>query len=175
MIKKLLLFSVLLVVSNILYAKEEILGAFGFKFNQILNINEEKKGVVREGGEIYLIKPENNIYPFNDFFAFVTPETKRIYKLIAQGTTDSEDNCNEEQEKLEAILVPKYGENFKDGLLQKLFFASLSGDNEVGVAIKESGRSIITFCSKNNKINIEYTDHLIEGEASKEKIKQSNL
>ena len=166
----LILASVLLApVSTALSAEEKITGAFGLKLGQILSsqmIETSELAFTYKGDDTYSFSPEKEFRSFSTYMVKITPKTRKIYSISAEGNIRSASACGKEQALIMAIIKKKYGEvNELSSLL-----SSLISWAEIKIITQGNRRSVGTRCSISDTLEIVYSDLKLADLAENERI-----
>ncbi len=142
---------------------EEIEGAFGIKFGQVFDPATTLGKVTSSSGEVlYALKvPTPNPF-FELYFVEITPKTKRIFQIWAQGKVPSLAEGKVRQDSLAKTLEAKY--QTKRGLLDS-DFARLLMQGEKTITVKTSRQLDGSFM-----LDLKYLDQKIKDEGRKEAV-----
>ena len=92
-----------------LAGSEAVTGAFGLSFGQVLDSSQrEQLGTEKNGGIEYRFTPDHPYQPLNEYSVFVTPGSRRVYKIQGVGNFHSMKSCRQSLSDLEAVLEEKY-------------------------------------------------------------------
>ena len=168
----LILASVLLApVSTSLSAEEKITGAFGVKLGQILSsqmIKTSELAFTDEGDDTYSFSPDKKFRSFSTYMIKITPKTRKIYSISAEGKIYSDPTCEEEQALIMAIIKKKYEEvNELSSLLSGLLSWA-----ELQIITQGNRRSVGTICRElsSDTLTIMYSDSKLAELAENERI-----
>ena len=147
-----------------------IKGAFGLYFGNKLDIDKYKKiSVEKSGGIKYQFAPSKPYGLLDKYYVFATPETHRIYKIVARGSFKSKSICKAELSNLEQALSTKYGKKIDD------ISSAVSGIPTIRIGKKP--RRIVAVClslfGKNNLI-LTYLDDNLNNKAKEENAETEN-
>ncbi len=141
-------------------AVSAIKGAFGVKLGDKYDTN---KGLGKSNlaGEIplYAFPPVKPYDKCDSYYVLITPETKIIYSILAQGEMGSNEACKSEQEVLMEQLTSKYGSTKERTSLQDV------------EKITQGDREVYTECtgSDDTTLRLVYTDHKLGKQAEEER------
>ena len=174
----LILASVLLApVSTSLSAAEKITGAFGVKLGQTLDsqpvdrISPNQTALLKLGQKLdyqfiqgkrskikytYIFYPNKRFRSFSNYIFSITPKTRKIYSISAEGKIRSDSACEKERALIMALLTKKYGEKNPYGPF-------ISQGSNRWVATKCSGLFDVT-------LSIKYWDSKLKELAENERI-----
>ena len=148
---------ILFCLVGISYSKNEnkIEGAFGYTLGNVLEIPEWYENA-------YTFELEKDFRLFKGGILWITPKTKRIYRIIVSGGVDYLSEGREEQRVLISLLNGKYGEKGKK-LFKDIGRISTMKKDNIRVIIGISG-------SHEFSVDIIYTDMELEKLAEEERI-----
>jgi hypothetical protein len=89
-------------------AVEKIEGAFGLKLGDVWH-PKEKPDMKYGGGEGYTFTPAQPNSAFSDYLVWITPESHRIFKIMAIGVAPDGKTAEARCAGIAAVLNEKYG------------------------------------------------------------------
>ena len=97
------------------YAKIE--GAFGEKLGDEFNPDSATDtNSLSDGTLIYEFSPPANFRSFDHYYVMITPQSHKIYGIVASGSFDNTDKARNEQAVVMEILKEKYGPEDAQGV-----------------------------------------------------------
>lgn len=108
-------------------ANEEIKGAFGMTLGDVLPEEDsrvtEAERFSRDSGLRYAFDADHPFGALDGYHVLVTPQTRIIYRIIAEGKFRSASRCEEELLALQEVLETKYGphdDNVADSMVRAM-------------------------------------------------------
>ena len=109
LVGQLFLFFIVMLSSPVWADDEPVTGAFGLSFGQVLDSSQlEQIATEKNGGIEYRFTPDHPYQPLSEYSVFVTPTSRRVYKIQAAGNFRSMKSCRRELSQLESVLDRKY-------------------------------------------------------------------
>lgn len=146
------------------FAVEDIKGAFGFEFGEIVDTSKLKIAQPNVGDPrtYYKVTPRIPVQFFSKYTISATPESKQLMAVIAEGDGQPVATCIEQQKAILQLLFTKYiSENRK---LEP-------EDLEIPMVAKD-GKKIIINCvgtPQSARLKVRYFDDALSELAMKEK------
>jgi plastocyanin len=143
-------------------AVSAIKGSFGVKLGERFDtLTAIGRANLKDGIPFYKFSPLNPYEKCDSYYVYITPTTKIIYSIVAQGEMKNDAACKHEQKVLMELLTKKYG--------------SIKGTSSLNTLhdverITQGDREIYTNCtgSDNATLRIVYTDHKLDKQAEEE-------
>ncbi len=141
-------------------AVSAIEGAFGVKLGKKFDTNKGLgKSNLTGKTPLYQFPP---VMPYDKcdlYYVLITPETKIIYSILAQGEMENNEACTRAQEVLMEQLTSKYGSTKEKTFLQDV------------EKITQGDRDVYTECtgSDSTTLRVVYTDHKLGKQAEEER------
>ena len=162
----LLILIVIVTLSSPALADDEpVTGAFGLSFGQVLDDSHlEQIATEKNGGVEYRYSPDHPYQPLSDYSVFVTPVSRRVYKIQAVGNFHSMKSCRRELSRLESVLDKKYEKTSHE-------ISERFGDIPE-IRFGKSGGKIRATCEgmfNSRKLVLVYTDTELQNEVAAEK------
>lgn len=134
--------------------KENIEGAFGLKFGDVF---EPKTAPVSYyNSAAYEFEPEKPSSSFTKYVVFITPNTRRIFRIMAIGQGSDSETAVKRSKALGALLHQKYG----DGV-QRQGAPIVQGEKrQILVSVGENKSA--------NEFRVIYQDTALQGQAVEE-------
>jgi len=145
-------------------AASRIEGAFGARIGDKFDVETAiGKSHMTDGTPLYKFTPINPYDKFDTYYILITPVTKIIYSIWAQGEMENDDACKHEQKVLMELLTGKYGST-KGTSYSNVFYDV--------ARITQGDRDIYTDCTESEKITLKviYIDHKLEKQAEEESL-----
>jgi hypothetical protein len=102
-------------------ATEKIEGGFGVKLGDFFDpLTATREGSKGDGGTAYFFAPVNPFRSLTSYHVAITPRTKKIFAILAEGEFKSLEEAKMEQAVIMALLTEKYGIEKEQGELEKL-------------------------------------------------------
>jgi len=142
-------------------AVSAIKGAFGVKLGDKFTLTAIGRENLTDGIPFYKFSPVNPYDKCDSYYVHITPTTKIIYSIVAQGEMKNDAACTNEQNVLMELLTKKYGST-----QGRSFFNALRDAERIA----QGDREIYIGCtgSDNTTLRIVYTDHKIGKQAEEE-------
>jgi len=138
--------------------------AFGKKLGDVFDITQGEETIMRGGEVSYDFKPINPAGNFNLYRVVITPKTRRIYSIIAQGNIGSGQDENDAINFIVDQLTKKYGpENTKEEQ-RRSNHIFINGDRQILLGTTGSNYPDVDL------IILVYKDNTLEKMAEKEKL-----
>jgi hypothetical protein len=143
-------------------AVSAIEGAFGVKLGENYDANKGLgKSNLADETSLYQFPPIKPYDKCDSYYVLITPETKIIYSILAQGEMESKKTCKREQKVLMEQLTSKYGST------KEKTFLSLQDLEK----ITQGDRDVYIECtgSDSTTLRVVYTDHKLGKQAEEER------
>jgi hypothetical protein len=145
-------------------AASRIEGAFGARIGDKFDVETAiGKSHMTDGTPLYKFTPINPYDKFDTYYILITPVTKIIYSIWAQGEMENDDACKHEQKVLMELLTGKYGST-KGTSYSNVFYDV--------ARITQGDRDIYTDCTESEKITLKVV--YIDAEEKTDEIKLIN-
>ena len=145
-------------------AESRIEGAFGARIGEKFDVETAiGKSHMRDGTPLYKFSPINPYDKFDTYYILITPVSKIIYSIWAQGEMENDDVCKHEQKVLMELLTEKYGSTKRTSSSNVFYDVA---------RITQGDRDIYTDCAESEKITLKvvYIDHRLEKQAEEESL-----
>jgi len=131
----------------------------GEKFDATKGLGKSSLADKKTLYEFISVKPYDKC---DSYYVLITPESKIIYSILAQGVMDSKKACKREQKILMDQLTSKYGATKEKTSLK------MRQDVE---KITQGDRDVYTECTgpKSTTLRVVYTDHKLGKQAEEER------
>lgn len=142
-------------------AADTIDGAFGYKFGEVFDTSKAiGTGKTTQGEPLYMVKAKVPNPSFNRYFVQITPKTKKIFQVWAQGPFSNEQAGRTRRDALANAIAEKYQtkKGFWDGNIARVME---QGDAVVTIkTIYQPGGSVL--------LEIRYNQTTLEKEGRNE-------